>query len=98
MVTPAASESMCPASASSESDPESTAPTIWMTTTPRVMPRTATRRLRCRPVAVIPWLWLWSCPMLTRLAPAQLMQPVIGNAEVVGDFVHHRDGHFVDDV
>src|SRR6476661_5807721 len=98
MVTPAASESIWPASASRDSEPDSTAPTIWMRTTPSVMPRTATRRFRCRPVAVIPWLWLWSCPMLTRLAPAQLVQPDIGNAELVRDFMDHRDGHFVDHV
>ena len=63
-----------------------------------VLLRTASRRFRCLPVAVMPCVWLWSCPMLTRLAPAQLVEPFVGNAEVVRDFVDHRHGHLMDDI
>src|SRR5687767_9727910 len=98
MVTPAASESMWPASASRDSEPERAAPATWTRTTTSVMTRTATSRLRCRPVAVTPCVWLWSCPMPTRLAPAKLVQPVIIDPEVVGDLVDHCHRHFVDDV
>src|SRR3954449_4700712 len=102
MKTPAASESMCPASASRAREPETTAPIVCTSTTARVMTRTATRRLRCFPVpvaeAAMPCEWLWSCPMPTRLAPAELVQACVADTEVVGDFVHHGDGDFLDDV
>ena len=48
MKTPAASESMWPASASRAREPDRAAPTTWTSTTARVMARTAISRLRCR--------------------------------------------------
>jgi hypothetical protein len=96
MVTPAASESMWPASASRAREPERAAPTTWTTTTARVMDSTAMSRWRWRPVAVIPWVWLWSCPMPTRLVPAELVQALVIYAEVVGDLVDYRHSHFLD--
>src|SRR5690606_39261028 len=87
----AVSESMCPASARRASEPESQPPTASATMTVAVTRNAASRRGRWATAAV------WWCPCDTS-GPAELVEPLVVDAEVVGDLVDDGDRHLLDDL
>src|SRR5690625_3898853 len=89
--SPALSDNMCPASASSASEPDSQPPIAWASMTVAVSRKVASRRGRWAAAAVRWWSWDIS-------APAQLVEAGVVDAEVVGDLVHHGDRDLLDDL
>ena len=95
MKTPAASESMCPASASSARDPDRAAPDHLDEHHGQGDGQDGDQpaavlagRGDARGVVVV-------VSHASRLVPTEFVQPVVVDSEVVGDLVDHRHGDFL---